>query len=173
MAYKLASVKVLVAEDVDILQNLMRDVLSMLGFKQIIIASGGQTGYQKFLKYNPDLVITDWIMEPEDGLSLARRIRTDPYSPNRYCPVIIMTGFSEERRVLQARDTGINAFLAKPFTTDELYRKLVSVMERPGQFVETTDYFGPDRRQSKMPANYQGPLRRDEDAARGKRNIGA
>ena len=70
-------------------------------------------------------------------------MRTDPASPNRYVPIILMTGFSERRRVMQARDAGVTEFLVKPFTARDLYKRLAQVIERPRQFVRSAEFFGP------------------------------
>ena len=101
-------------------------------------------------------------MKPMDGISIARRIRNDFLSPNKFVPFILMTGFSEKRRVMQARDVGVTEFLVKPFTARDLYKRLYQVIERPRQFVRSDDFFGPDRRR-KSPVNYDGPLRREND----------
>ena len=50
----------------------------------------------------------------------------------------------------------------KPFNAQELYRRLVQVIERPRQFIRSIDFFGPDRRR-KIIKNYQGPKRREID----------
>jgi DNA-binding response OmpR family regulator len=101
-------------------------------------------------------------MRPVDGISLARMIRNDPKSPNPYIPIILMTGFSEKRRVIQARDAGVTEFLVKPFTARDLFRRITQIIERPRQFVKSEDFFGPDRRR-KTSVEYNGPLRRELD----------
>lgn len=101
-------------------------------------------------------------MKPMDGISFTRIVRNDPASPNPYVPVILMTGFSEKRRVLQARDAGVTEFLVKPFNAHDLYKRIVQVIERPRQFVRAEDFFGPDRRRKKTPG-FLGPFRRDTD----------
>jgi DNA-binding response OmpR family regulator len=75
-----------------------------------------------------------------------------------------MTGFSEKRRVVQARDAGVTEFLVKPFTARDMYRRISQIVERPREFVKSEDFFGPDRRRTKR-SDYEGPLRREEDAS--------
>lgn len=79
-------------------------------------------------------------MKPVDGISLTRRLRNDPLSPNQYVPVILMTGFSEKRRVMQARDVGVTEFLVKPFNARDLYRRIAQIIEKPRQFVRSEDF---------------------------------
>ena len=45
-----------------------------------------------------DLVITDWHMEPTDGLQFVKFLRNDPKSPNPYVPVIMLTGHGDRER---------------------------------------------------------------------------
>jgi two-component system chemotaxis response regulator CheY len=110
-------------------------------------------------------VIADWMMRPMDGIAFTRLIRNDPSSPNPYVPVILMTGFSERRRVVQARDSGVTEFLVKPFNAKDLYKRIAQVIERPRQFVKSEDFFGPDRRRKSTIDGplYRGPLRREAD----------
>ena len=165
MAYNLQDIKILLVEDNKGMLDLVKAVLQSFGVGQVITALDGDSGFEQFRKHNPDLVITDWLMTPCDGLELSRRIRADTTSPNRFVPIILMTGFSEERRVIAARDDGITEFLVKPFNTRDLYRRLYKIIESPRQFVESESFFGPDRRRRRAD-NYDGPMRRENDERR-------
>lgn len=74
----------------------------------------------------------------------------------------MMTGFSSQLRVEAARDCGITEFLVKPFTSRDLYNRIVQIIEKPRQFVDADDFFGPDRRRRAI-KDYDGPQRRDDD----------
>lgn len=166
MAYELHKISVLVVEDNQPMLDITKSLLLTFGIGHVVSAQNGEQGYERFCEYNNDIIIADWMMKPMDGISFTRLVRNDPKSPNPYVPVILMTGFSEKRRVIQARDAGVTEFLVKPFNAKDLYRRLVQVIERPRQFVRAPDFFGPDRRrksQGKTIANYEGPFRRDAD----------
>ncbi len=162
MVYDLAHIKVLIADDMKPMRNLTSSVLQTFGFKDIAVASNGDEAFELYCRFNHDLVITDWIMEPTDGLELAQKIRTDPASPNKFVPIIVMTGFSAKARVEKSRDTGITEFLVKPFNAEDLYRRIFQIIEKPRKFVEAEEFFGPDRRR-KIGTDYSGPRRRDEE----------
>jgi CheY-like chemotaxis protein len=151
-----------VIEDNQPMLELAKSLLLTFGTGHVLTAKDGEEGFKVFCEANPDIVVADWMMQPLDGISLTRRIRTSPQSPNPYVPVILMTGFSEKRRVMQARDAGVTEFLVKPFTARDLYRRITQVIERPRQFVRLDDFFGPDRRRTRT-GEYQGPFRREED----------
>lgn len=162
MSYMMHRISVLVVEDNLPMLEITKSLLQAFGVGDIIGAQNGEAGFEKFCANNPDIVIADWMMKPMDGISLTRKIRNDPASPNPYVPVILMTGFSERRRVFQARDAGVTEFLVKPFNARDLYKRIAQVIERPRQFVRSDDFFGPDRRR-KAEESYFGPQRREND----------
>jgi CheY-like chemotaxis protein len=163
MPYKLENVRLLVVDDMPPMLTLAKSLLNIAGFKDVYTASNGETGFELFKKHSPDLVITDWMMEPVNGLELIDKIRKDPLSPDRYAPVIVMTGYSSRLRVESARDEGTTEFLVKPFTAKDLYSKIEYVIEKPRQFVDAPAFFGPDRRRRRSD-NYDGPPRREDDS---------
>lgn len=162
MAYQFQRISVLVVEDNQPMLDVVTSLLVTFGVGEVIGARDGDVGFRRVCESNPDLVIADWMMRPGDGISLTRRIRNDPTSPNQFVPVILMTGFSEMRRVVQARDAGVTEFLVKPFNARELYKRIAQIIERPRQFVRADDFFGPDRRRKKE-GDFEGPYRREED----------
>jgi two-component system chemotaxis response regulator CheY len=166
MTYKLDKARILIVDDMKPMLTLTKTVLGIFGFKEIYIASDGNEAFDLLCRHDPDLVITDWIMEPMDGLEFTKKIRKDPMSPNPYVPVIMMTGFSSRLRVEGARDAGVTEFLVKPFTSKDLYARVSQIIEKPRQFVDAGTFFGPDRRR-KRAADYQGPRRRDAEPAEG------
>ena len=73
-----------------------------------------------------------------------------------------MTGYSNRVRVEHARDEGITEFLAKPYTSRDLYNRIVQIIEKPRQFVKNKEFFGPDRRR-RSDGDYEGPKKRGKD----------
>jgi len=142
----LRDITVLIADDQDFIRSLVREMLRVLGCWKIHDARDGETAWD-LVKVKPiDMVITDWYMAPIDGLELTRLIRNDDASPNPYVPVIMISGFAEQPRIVEARDSGINEFVVKPLAPRALYNRIQNVIENPRQFVRTASFFGPDRR---------------------------
>lgn len=162
MTYSFEDVRILVVEDNQPMLEILKSLLATFGVGEIYGARDGESGFRSYCRFQPDIVITDWMMKPGDGISLARLIRNDLRSPNSFVPIILMTGFSEKRRVIQARDAGVTEFLVKPFTARDLFKRISQIIERPRQFVRSEDFFGPDRRR-KRSEDYIGPLRRETD----------
>ena len=162
MAYRLDHIKVLVVDDMKPMLALTKSILSTFGFENVFLAENGEDAFKLACKHDPDFILTDWLMEPIDGLEFTERIRTDPKSPNPYVPIIMMTGFSSKLRVENARDMGVTEFLVKPFTAQDLYARVFQIIEKPRQFVSTEEFFGPDRRR-KRSKDYTGPRKRESD----------
>lgn len=151
MSYELENVRILIVDDMRPMASMLSSILTMFGFNDIKTASNGQDGFDILCEFDPDIVITDWIMSPIDGLEFTKMIRTKRGVPNPYVPVIMMTGFSSRMRVETARDSGVTEFLLKPFSAQELTSRLTYIIEKPRQFVKTKHFFGPDRRRKQKP----------------------
>lgn len=146
MSLKLDKLTVLVVEDTPPMRKLIVSVLENLGVGKIYTAADGEQGFAMYQKINPDIIITDWLMEPMDGIEFIKMVRTHVSSPNRTVPMIIITGYSAITRVMEARDQGVTEFLVKPFTANDLAKRIAYVINRPRDFVQAPGYFGPDRR---------------------------
>jgi len=167
MGYDFHDIKILIVEDNQPMVDLTSSILKTFGVGTISAARNGREGFEKFCEINHDIIIADWMMRPVDGIALTRLVRNDPNSPNPYVPIVLMTGFGDKERVLEARDSGVTEFLAKPFNTRDLYTRMVQIIEKPRQFVRCGTFFGPDRRRNRK-GNYTGEPRRKTDVIAGK-----
>jgi two-component system chemotaxis response regulator CheY len=158
-SYNIQDLNVLIVDDNRLMRNLVRTIMFTLGVQEICEAADGAAALKAMNDFPADVVITDWRMEPLDGLELTRFIRTAEDSPNPFVPIIMLTGYTEVIRVHEARDAGVTEFLAKPVSSEMVYWRLVKVVEKPRRFVRTRGFTGPDRRrQNMMPP---GPDRRE------------
>jgi len=149
----------LVIDDNAHMRRILRTLLHGFGAREVYEAEDGASGLEAFTHYVPDIVLTDWAMPVLDGLELAQMIRQPGATANPYVPIIMLTGYSEKRRVVAARDAGVTEFLAKPVSSTALYQRILSVVASPRPFVKANAFFGPDRRRNVNP-NYMGPQRR-------------
>ena len=150
---------ILVAEDTVPMNKLVKSILDTLGFGTVYQAHNGEQAYELFCKHRPDIVLTDWVMSPVDGIELTRLIRTDGQSPNRMVPIIMLTGYSAIHRVVVARNAGVTEFLVKPLSAQALHQRVLNVIAHPRSFIRTQTFFGPDRRRTKA-VEYNGLERR-------------
>ena len=149
----------LVVDDNAHMRRIVRQLLHGFGSREIYEAEDGAAGLESFTGHNPDIVITDWAMPIFDGIELTKTIRQPGGNANPFVPIIMLSGHSEKRRVMEARDSGITEFLAKPIAAKALYERILSVVLSPRPFIQTKSYFGPDRRRNVV-SNYAGPERR-------------
>ncbi|MBU0724857.1 MAG: response regulator [Alphaproteobacteria bacterium] len=156
-----STVKFLIVDSNPLSTELLYDILRMLGSISIRRANDTNKALKILRNDDIDVMITEWNVSPLNGLELIDEIRNSLQSPDRMLPIIMLTANSEPEFVVQARDHGVTEFLAKPFTVDAFYRRLVSVIARPRAFVNAGTYFGPDRRRRQVA--HGGPERRDDD----------
>ncbi len=162
MGYNFHKASVLIVEDNVPMIELIKSVVETFGFQDIYTAHDGNEGFETFCRHSPDLVISDWMMKPTNGIEMAYKIRQDSKSPNKFVPIILLTGFSQKQRVIEARDTGITEFIVKPFKASDLYKRIENIVESPRSFIESSDFFGPDRRRTKRD-DFRGPFKREQD----------
>ncbi len=162
MPFDFKKLSVLVVEDTAPMRKLIASVLETMDVGQVYTAEDGEKGYDMMRQHNPDIVVADWHMEPVNGIELTREVRTNALSPNRMVPVILVTGYSAMKRVAEARDAGVTEFMIKPFSANDLAKRIAYVINKPRDFIDAEGYFGPDRRR-RVNAQYQGPWRRGED----------
>lgn len=159
--FNLEKLNILIIEDNKHMQLLLREILRAFRITAVKSADDGADALKELKTFPADLIICDWVMEPIDGIEFVKMVRTMSDIANPYVGIIMLTGHTEASRVFEARDAGVNEFLAKPISAKSLYSRICSVVERPRPFVRTRQYFGPDRRRRKgLP---DGPKRRKDD----------
>lgn len=154
----------LVCDDNPHMRRILRTLLHSFGAREVYEAEDGATALEMYSHYVPDIVITDWAMPIFDGMELTQMIRQPDSSSNPYVPIILLTGHSEKKRVLESRDAGVTEFLAKPISAKALYQRILNVVVNPRPFIKTKTFFGPDRRRNHN-SSYVGPERRKGEKA--------
>ena len=144
--YDIRSLEILVVDDNKHMGVIIKTILNALGVRNVVCATDGAEALKELKIFNPDIIITDWEMNPLDGLDFVRFVRTGEDSADPYVPIIMLTEHTESRRVKEAQDVGVNEFLAKPISAMSLYSRIQAIIERPRCFVKTRMYAGPDRR---------------------------
>jgi two-component system OmpR family response regulator/two-component system phosphate regulon response regulator OmpR len=94
----------------------------------------------------PDLVVLDWMMPGEDGLSIARRLRAQPGFP----PIIMLSAKGEDIDRIIGLEVGADDYLPKPFNPRELLARIRAVLRRQGGAATSSEpartvRFGPFR----------------------------
>ena len=118
--------RILVVEDDELMRELIVGFLDAVGFDKITTARDGLAAWRKFEEGERfDLVICDWIMPGMDGLEVLKNIRDSRTA----IPFILVTVRDTEEAVKRAIDRGVTAFLAKPFSAEQLITEVFQVLE--------------------------------------------
>ncbi|MDP9002007.1 MAG: ATP-binding protein [Myxococcota bacterium] len=93
---------------------------------RILAASDGKRGLALAAREVPSLVITDLMMPELDGLELTRRLRAD--ARTRHIPIVMLTARADMEDRVAGLETGVSAYLAKPFAARELLSTVRSLL---------------------------------------------
>ena len=118
---------VLVVEDEPAIAELIAVNLRHNGF-QPIVAPDSATAQREIDAVLPDLVLLDWMLPGESGLTLARRWRNDPRT--KAVPIIMLTARGDESDRVAGLDAGADDYMAKPFSTKEMLARIRAVLRR-------------------------------------------
>lgn len=113
-----ASGRVLVVDDNKVIRQLIRVNLELEGF-EVVTAADGAECLDVVHQVRPDVITLDVVMPRLDGLRTAARLRSDPRT--RHLPLAIVSACTQYE-VETGLDSGVDAFLAKPFDPAELVR---------------------------------------------------
>jgi CheY-like chemotaxis protein len=146
IARRLEALKVLIVDDEHAMRKVTRSLLQAIGVTNIHDANDGRSGLEAVCTLAPDVVILDWEMPGLNGPEFMRRARSPQDFPLPDVPVIMLTGYGERSRVVEAVRLGVNEFLLKPVSSKALLARLVAVLTNPRQMVRRGDYYGPEPR---------------------------
>lgn len=142
------------------IRQLLNQFLATFGAKKVVSVINGQEVLDELNIWYPDVIITGWTMDKMDGVELTKRIRAMHGHHIQLIPILMISEKTELEDIIEARDAGINEFLAKPFSADGFYARLRSIIEHPRIFVKTDNFMGPCRRR-RAGDNYSGKERRN------------
>lgn len=118
---------VLVVEDESSIAELITVNLRHSGFRPTWVMDS-VTAEREIKAAVPDLVLLDWMLPGESGLSFAKRLRADPRT--QAVPIIMLTARGDESDRVAGLDAGADDYIAKPFSTKELLARVRAVLRR-------------------------------------------
>ena len=133
--------RIVVVEDESAIAELISINLRHAGH-EVTIAATAEQAQREIDAMLPDLVVLDWMLPGQSGLSLARQWRGD--ARTRELPIIMLTARSEEADKVAGLDAGADDYLSKPFSTNELMARIRAVLRRkaPEALDEAVDVAG-------------------------------
>lgn len=101
---------ILVVEDEEPMQLVLRDVLKVEGY-DVLEAKNGIEGLELALKEHPDLILLDILMPKMDGLEMLKNLRADEWG--RKVPVIVLTNLSDNEDIAKAVEEDVFEYFVK------------------------------------------------------------
>lgn len=122
-----AEYQVIVAEDEPMATKLAQGALKLMGFRRIFHAADGLKALKLLKELDGDvqLIVSDWNMPEINGLEFLRAVRKT-YPKMRF---VMLTGNANKDFVIAARKYGVDAYIAKPFTPDQLKNKIEAIFK--------------------------------------------
>lgn len=119
--------RVLIVEDESAIAELIAINLRHNGMSPVW-AEDGKRAQLEMDAVLPDLILLDWMLPGESGVSLAKKWRLDPRT--KQVPILMLTARSEENDKVQGLDAGADDYITKPFSTQELLARIRAVLRR-------------------------------------------
>jgi CheY-like chemotaxis protein len=117
--------KVLLVEDHPDIRYVLQRQLEWMGFSAIC-ATNGKEGVEKAVAEQPDLILMNSMMPEMDGWEATQILRTNPETKD--IPILAATAMSQRADIQTFINAGCNDYIVKPFTWDELQRKISALI---------------------------------------------
>ncbi|MGH1402853.1 MAG: response regulator [Alphaproteobacteria bacterium] len=126
MSVKFEDLKILIAENVDFLSDIIENILNSVNTQQVFIARHSEHALVIYKIHRHDLLIIDLDINTDGGIELTKKIRQE--IPN--APVILMASYANEEAIKKAKEIKINDLLIKPFSFDDLMKHINYTMTK-------------------------------------------
>lgn len=101
----------------------------------IVAAYDGETGYEKAISEQPDLVILDIMLPKLNGYEVCKRLKKEVPE----MPIIMLTAKSQEAEIVTGLELGADDYITKPFSVLELLARINAVLRRANSESEETE----------------------------------
>jgi len=116
--------RILVVDDEPQIRHSLQTNLQNRNYAVTTVASG-EEALEALVRQKPDVVIVDLVLPAMDGIELTRRIREQ--SP---VPIIVLSAIGDERKKVEALESGADDYVTKPFGMEELAARVKSALRR-------------------------------------------
>ena len=128
--------KILIVDDEENIRKVIREYLEFEGFL-CFEASNGEEAIKMCKENSYDLIVLDIMMPKIDGFTVAKEIRK-----KQSVPIIMLSARSEEYDKLYGFDVGIDDYVTKPFSPNELVARIKANLKRNTIMNEEISYLG-------------------------------
>lgn len=114
----------LLVEDNQELREFLRSIFTPM--YRVVEAADGMEGWNKALKYLPDIVISDVMMPEKDGIEMTRELRAD--MTTSHIPIILLTAKTTIESKLEGLEYGADDYITKPFSATYLQARVENLL---------------------------------------------
>ncbi len=119
-------ITVLVVDDDQKLQNMLRRTLSYEGF-QVLTAPDGDAALDEVQAHHPDVIVLDWMMPGLNGIGVIKRLR----AVHDRTLILMLTARDAVEDRVEGLERGADDYLVKPFAPAELLARIHALLRRP------------------------------------------
>lgn len=116
--------KILIVEDEAAIADLEKDYLELSGF-EVEVVNDGNTGLEKALSTDYDLVILDLMLPGVDGFEICRQVRAE-----KNTPIIMVSAKKDDIDKIRGLGLGADDYMTKPFSPSELVARVKAHLAR-------------------------------------------
>ena len=113
--------KILTIDDSATMRRIIINILSRIGYRDVIQADNGRKGLELLDQEGADVIITDWNMPEMSGLEFVRQVRAGVHAKT---PILMVTTNAVKEDIVEALQAGVNNYVVKPFTPETLKEKI-------------------------------------------------
>jgi len=118
-------INILIADDLQFIKLVLRDLLEKAGFRVVGEASNGEEAIELFLDKRPDVVLMDITMPKMDGLTALKKIlKIDPGAK-----IIMCSALGQQTLIVQALQMGAKDFIVKPFRPERVVNSIKKILD--------------------------------------------
>ncbi len=125
------TIRVLVAEDNQVVAEIIKLSLQESGFEMAGLAVTGRDAVEMTISLRPDVVLMDIEMPDLDGLDATRQIQS-----RQPTPVVVLTAHQGDDLLEKASEVGVSAYLTKPPQVKEIERAIIMALARHDDLME-------------------------------------
>ncbi len=134
-ARPLDQLDIVIIDDSKSMQSILRSMLHAMKVARVRVFDNPSAAIEAMLVDPPHLVILDWLMDPIDGISLLKAMRTTRMGSLAVVPAIVLTGSPTVRLVEMAVKAGAHFVLAKPVSPATLHQRIQAICNDRRPFI--------------------------------------
>jgi two-component system chemotaxis response regulator CheY len=119
----------LIIDDSITMRRIIANILSRLGYPDVVHASNGREALDRLANESIDVVVTDWYMPEMNGLDFVRALRATPATS--HIPIVVVTANAASDDIQEALRLGVNGYILKPFTVETMRDKIAALLTPP------------------------------------------